>query len=126
MKLCKLTHGTGNVCAAKTESNAQWPQTNSLVSASGVCVAGWAGSPTRYCSAAGVFESIVGSCVQKMCPPLTSNKATWTSVTAGTANVVGECELGYSGAPKRSCSIDGAWGSQSGTSCTRTALNPYF
>ena len=103
-----------------TDGNANWPLTNSLVTTPGVCVAGWTGSPTRTCDPAGDFGEIINPCVQIMCPLLTADSATWASSAAGSATVEGTCDLGFVGAPVRSCGIEGSWGAATGTPCTRT------
>ena len=107
-------------CAGLTEANAVWGTTNSLTQASGSCVAGYSGNPVRECSADGVFGPIINACAAIMCPPRTEQRATWSTSTAGSADVVGECDEGWEGAPTRSCSMAGSWGTIGGTACVRT------
>ena len=100
---------TRNVCTAVTESNVNWPLTNSLTTISGVCAAGFSGSPSRTCLADGTFGEIINPCVQILCQERSEGNALWVSSAAGTETVAGTCNLGWDGSPIRACNIVGEW-----------------
>ena len=54
----------GIQCAAKTEDNANWAATDSLNLATGTCIPGYSGSPTRACNADGSFGDIINPCTR--------------------------------------------------------------
>jgi hypothetical protein len=99
-------------CAATTEAQATWSVTNAGASSTGTCVAGWAATgsvnPTRSCSITGGFEAITGSCYQLECPTETASSATWATTLSG-ATADGLCVAGWTGAPTRTCQLDGTW-----------------
>ena len=98
-----------NVCSGVSEDNASWPSANSLTTASGTCVPGYTGSPTRPCSAAGTYGAISNRCTQIFCPAAEEDSATWASSAAGSNGVQGSCVPGYAGSPTRNCGITGSW-----------------
>ena len=49
---------------AKTENNANWAATDSLTLATGTCIPGYSGSPTRACNADGSFGDIINPCTR--------------------------------------------------------------
>ena len=109
-----------NSCATQTVGNAVWPVTKAGSTAVGVCVAGYAGSPTRECTNNGVFSNtITGSCVQKQCPAVASEgNARWNAGLAGSSAVSsGVCHSSFQGTATRYCLADGTWGDVL-TSCT--------
>ena len=128
---------TGNTCTGKVEDHATWSTTLSLEQTTGVCAAGYSGTPQRTCGADGVFGAIVNPCKRTqaalydhlrsplapeiLCPQRTENQATWLETAAGSSNVAGTCNLGWAGSPSRSCDLTGNWGLVTG-SCTRTAF----
>ena len=56
----------GIQCAATEEGNADWALTNSLTLATGTCVPGYSGSPTRPCNADGSFGDIINPCTRTL------------------------------------------------------------
>ena len=111
---------TRNYCPADSFENASWPAlTPSNTIATGTCVAGYSGSPTRACSESGTWASTTSRpCVQVVCAAGFLDQANWPVATAGTADVNGTCTAGYSGPAKRSCLLSGEWGSLTAV-CTR-------
>ena len=53
------------------------------------------------------------------CPSITEGNADYPLTVAGSQQVQGTCAAGYSGTPRRSCGLDGNWGTISGA-CTGT------
>ena len=100
-----------NLCSVATFGNANWPaNTHSMTTATGTCVAGYSGTPSRACHADGTWsEAITNPCVQLFCPSTQLNDANWSHTAAGTTSVAGECVAGYSGTPTRGCDLTGNW-----------------
>lgn len=55
------TRGAGINCTANTFSNAAWDVTASDSTAAGTCVAGYTGSPLRYCQIDGTWSTTVSN-----------------------------------------------------------------
>ena len=101
---------TSPPCASTTEGNANWASTSAGTQASGACLSGYTGTPTRSCNAGGVWGSISGSCTSLPCASTTEGNANWATTSAGT-QASGSCLSGYTGSPTRSCTTGGVWGS---------------
>jgi hypothetical protein len=56
----------------------------------------------------------------RTCLATTESFATWPTANAGATGVAGACVAGYSGAPTRSCGLDGVFSAIS-SPCTRTS-----
>ena len=107
-------------CGARSDGNADWPETLGGVTVSGVCQTGFAGVVTRTCSSDGVWSQISGSCDALACPAVTINNVIWP-VTSSGSFAVGECAAGYgpsSPGPSRFCTASATWDAPTG-SCTR-------
>ena len=106
-------------------NNALWPTANSMTTGvPGECVEGWQGTPLRNCSADGLYSAVSNPCTKKMCFAVDDGSlGSWGSVEAGSFDVVGTCPSGSSGSPTRSCLLNGAWGTISGT-CTTLQCPP--
>ena len=104
------------LCAAIGNDGAQssWPQTQAGQGASGTCLAGYEGSPTRQCSLSGQWEAVSAPCTQKKCPAGTVSNSVWEA-TLGGLTATGACVIGTTGTVTRSCSSDGEWGPVSGS-----------
>ena len=102
-------------CAAISNDGAHssWPQTQAGQSASGSCLTGYEGSPTRLCSMTGQWETVSSPCVQKRCPAETVSNSNWNA-TLGGLSATGQCVIGSTGTVTRACSVDGVWGPISG------------
>ena len=71
LTLCK-----GNVCAAQLYSNANWPaNTLSNTVASGTCVAGYTGTPSRECLASGQWSTTVSNACTRALRPTSFDRA---------------------------------------------------
>ena len=98
-------------CAAigNDGAHSSWPQTQAGQSASGTCLAGYEGAPTRLCSITGQWEEVSSPCAQKKCPAGTISNSMWNE-TLGGLSATGICVPGTTGTVTRSCSTDGIWG----------------
>ena len=98
-------------CAAigNDGAHSSWPQTQAGQSASGTCLAGYEGAPTRLCSITGKWEEVSSPCAQKKCPAGTISNSMWNE-TLGGLSATGICVPGTTGTVTRSCSTDGIWG----------------
>ena len=103
-------------CPAIGDDGAQssWPMTQAGKSASGTCVAGYEGTPTRGCTLAGQWEEVSSPCTQKKCPAGTASNSVWVDTLSG-LSATGTCVSGSVGSVTRSCSSDGVWGLVVGT-----------
>ncbi len=124
-------------CTALSDpaNDAQYPAvtvTSDGTPVTGTCNAGYAGAPTRTCSSNNTWGAPAGTpCTRTSrgavagaadgaaaaisCPATSSNNAQWLSAQAGTANVVGVCDAGYTNPPTRTCNITGVWLTPSGS-----------
>ena len=98
-------------CAAIGDDGAHssWPQTQAGHSASGACLAGYGGAPTRLCSSSGIWETVSAPCTQLKCPSGMSSDSMWVDTPSGLSST-GTCVPGTVGSVTRSCSLDGVWG----------------
>ena len=67
--LCRmwlLTSFAERKCAAETDTagNVEWPETLSFVNATGQCIPGFEGAPTRECLATEWSSTVTGSCLR--------------------------------------------------------------
>ena len=96
--------------------------------ATGVCASGYAGSPSRICTATGVWLAPTGvACIRGTCTSYNDGTATFPATLANTAGVTGVCNAGYapvsgSVAPTRNCSSDGTWSTPI-NNCVRTCCH---
>ena len=107
-------------CGARSDGNADWPETVGGATVSGVCQSGYVGVVTRTCSSDGVWGQISGSCDVQSCPAETSNNIIWPATSSGSV-AVGACVDGFgpsSPGPSRLCSGSATWDAPTG-SCTR-------
>ena len=104
------------MCAGiENDGVSSWPATQAGFEATGLCVAGYTGTPTRQCTTDGVWEAVSGSlCKPKTCPALSEGDAAWKVTSAG-VTAMGTCNEGFSGAVLRVCSSDGIWQTISGS-----------
>lgn len=104
---CVIGSCVRNQCLAKNEDNVNWPQTSSLLTATGSCLFPYFGSPTRPCDASGNFGAISNGCVLNLCPAGSYANADWLDSQPGLPS--GTCSQGYSGTITRNCFTDGTW-----------------
>lgn len=114
-------------CPAVLESNANWSETLAGDSASGTCIAGYSGTPTRDCNVSSSWDAITGSCAAACTTP--ANPANGTS---GAATLSGStwsstitCDTGYtaSGSP-RTCTAGNSWSAGSCAAACSTPADP--
>ncbi|MCC7259478.1 MAG: FG-GAP repeat protein [Alphaproteobacteria bacterium] len=114
-------------CPAVLESNANWDETLAGDSASGTCIAGYSGTPTRDCNVSSSWDAITGSCAAACTTP--ANPANGTS---GAATLSGStwsstitCDAGYAatGSP-RTCTTGNSWSAGSCSAACSTPSNP--
>jgi len=87
-----------------------WPETSEGFSASGTCISGFTGSPSRSCQEEGTWSDlVVNGCQRTRCPAETRGNANWPSTLSGNF-VQGTCQAGFVGEPYRQCLSDGTWG----------------
>ena len=95
-------------------AHSSWPQTQAGQSATGSCLAGYEGTPTRQCNTDGLWQSVSSPCTQKRCRAETVLNSYWNE-TLGGLSATGQCVAGSTGIVTRACSVDGVWGPISGT-----------
>jgi len=97
-------------CPGQTFGNAVWEETIEETVASGTCVSGFSGSPSRRChSGGGWASSISNGCQRTRCTSGSEANADWPSVFSGNF-AQGICQPGFVGNPFRQCLLDGTWG----------------
>ena len=104
--------------AAADYLHASWPAADSMTDGvSGTCLAGWFGTPSRNCSALGVYSTEVDHpCQRIQCAAVDEGAfGSWSAADAGTGGVAGVCPAGSTGTITRDCSISGAWSEIVGT-----------
>ena len=110
-------------CASISDdgSHQSWPTANAGTEATGVCLTGYeptdGSPPTRTCDLNGQWGATTNPCSQKKCPQLTDSTSEWPA-TLGGSTVSGTCKTGYTGSVSRACSIEGVWGTVTGTCAT--------
>lgn len=107
-------------CLAESGAGgATWPQTAAGGLAQGVCQGGTTGTPTRTCSASGVWGAVTNPCVATTsCPAELYVRANWPSTPAG-GNATGACISGWTGSPFRICKPTGVWQDLVSNHCIR-------
>lgn len=110
-------------CPPNTYANANWTLTPANVIATGTCVAGWQGAPTRKCNEGGWATSVNNHCTRVFCPAVTEGNADWLQ-TQGASPRVGTCLSGFGGRVVRTCGANGAWGPIEG-SCAKCPAEYY-
>ena len=140
-------------CPALADDNdANWEAGVPGVYASGTCISGWYGAPTRLCNLDG-WGSVSSPCQRTSsglvlcatrsrkltqprphrpghtggppdytCPAVTANNAVYAAAPSLSTNQLGVCGTGYSGAPLRNCSATGAWVDVPSPQCSRTCV----
>lgn len=125
-RYCNATGQFGDVviqcetCPATADyGNAAWSATYPKTTATGICKPGYHGSPQRICNPDAVWQTLVTHpCQVIMCPAFnqTADFVYWPEMYAND-EVKGDCYPGYTGAPKRTCSINGVPSGNIGTPC---------
>ena len=96
-------------CPASVAGNAEWTATTAGSTTSGTCLDGFSGLALRNCSIEGVWDAVPSPCERVTCPARVAANAQWSSATAGTPLVFGQCLSTYAGIPSVSCRSDGTW-----------------
>lgn len=97
----------GLSCPAGTVANANWPATIAGEQATGTCLTGFSGTPSRSCSAAGVWSATQNDCVAVIpsCPQdFNYQNAIWPATAPGGV-ATGACRVGFTSdsPPQRQC-----------------------
>lgn len=101
-------------CPVNTFGNADWPATNVGVVATGTCVSGWTGTPSRRCATNGAWETnIQNLCKRITCPATNDGLYAFNQMDSNT-QAYGRCVVG-TGRPWRRCNADGTPGPINGS-----------
>jgi len=104
-------------CPPDNYAHASWPATSFNATATGLCDAGYAGTPKRFCQENGSWSvSVFNACQRQSCAPLDDGSAMYPGTLSGDISI-GTCKQGLVGTPARKCQLDLKWGPEFGGSC---------